>query len=194
MKRSIVILLSSVFISIFMASSNCLAAEKLRIATLSPISGAAASWGIAVLRGCELAAEKINNEGGVKIGNDWYLIELVKGDTKANPDAALSEVNRLIFKEKVKYIVGPNVSSSTLAILPVTEKEKVLVASFSYSSEVLGKDRKYSFRLYPAGREYMSAIFTYIREHRPEIKKVALIGPNDQSGWDNAKAARSMAE
>jgi branched-chain amino acid transport system substrate-binding protein len=171
-----------------------LSAEKIKIATLCPISGPAASWGLAVVRGVELMADKINADGGVDVAGKKHEIELIQGDTKANPEVALSEANRLIFNEKIKYIIGPNVSSATLAILPITEREKVLVSSFSYASEVLGSDKKYSFRLYPAGREYISALFSYLKQHRPEAKTLALVGFNDQSSLDNAEIAKTLAE
>jgi len=180
---------------LLLSASPTLAQEKetLKIGVLTSLSGGAASWGIATLRGTELMADKINAAGGVKIGNKSHRIEIIKADDKGSPDTALTEANRLVFNEKLKFIIGPNISACTLAILPVTERNQVFNTNFSYSDKALGADKPHTFRLYSAGREYSSAIYNYLAKNRPDLKTVALIGPNDQSGWDNSKIAKEMA-
>ena len=89
----------SVFICISMAQVQAAdqQADKLRIAALLPLSGGAVQWGVGILRGAELMIDKINEEGGIKVGDKKYLIELIKSDTKSKPDTALAQVNRLVF-------------------------------------------------------------------------------------------------
>jgi branched-chain amino acid transport system substrate-binding protein len=187
----IVIAVLSIFLPAnLLAASN----DTFRLGVLLPLSGGGAPWGIATLRSFELMADKINTEGGVRVGGKSYQIELVKADTKTNFDNALAQANRLIFDQKIKYIMGPIISGCVLAILPVTEKNKVMVMSLAYSPKVLGADKKYSFRLYAAGNERIPALFDYLKKNHPEVKTIGLIGPNDETGWGNSKFAKKSAE
>lgn len=168
--------------------------ETLRIGVLLSFSGSYGPWGHGCMRGFEVMADKINEEGGIKVGDKRYRIEFLKSDNKSDFNVALMGANRLIFKEGIKYILGAMMSGATLAIQPVTEKNKVLTFCFSYSPKVLGAEKKYSFRLFPAGGENMKAIFTYLSKHHPEVKTVGSIGPNDETGWGTAKAVRREAD
>jgi len=58
--------------------------------------------------GAEMAAEKINKAGGVKVGEEFYTIKLVKVDTDeiVDPDGAVSAVEKAITSDKVDFLVG----------------------------------------------------------------------------------------
>lgn len=196
MKR--ILLAGFIFGLMCLISSQGVAAEAktetLRIGALLHLSGGAALWGIPTLRACELMTEKINREGGIKTGNAKFNVELVKADDKSNYNDSVAQANRLIFNENVRYIVGPIISGCVLAILPVTQANKVMVFGFSDSPKILGPDKQYSFRPLPTFRERIPAVYSYMRQNRPEIKKVALIGPNDESGWGNSDIAKNEAK
>jgi branched-chain amino acid transport system substrate-binding protein len=168
--------------------------ETLKMGVLLSFSGGYGPWGHGCNRGFEVMADKINEEGGIKVGDKRYRIELVKSDNKSDFNVALAGANRLIFQNGINYILGPMMSGATLAVQPVTEKNKVLTFCFSYSPKVLGAEKKYSFRLFPAGSENMKAIFMYISKHHPDLKTVGSIGPNDETGWGTAKAVKSQAD
>lgn len=168
--------------------------ETLEIGVILPLSGGGGPWGIGGLRGLELMADKINGEGGTKVGNKKYHIELIKADDKTDFNAALAQANKLIFHNKVKFIVGSMITGCSLAILPVTEANNVMVLGFVPSPKILGPDKKNSFRLYPSAQDRMEATFTYLIKYRPEVKNIALISPNDESGWGYSKFARERAK
>ncbi len=168
--------------------------ETLRIGVLLSFSGGYGPWGHGCMRGFEVMAEKINEEGGIRVGDKRYRIELIKSDNKTDFNVALAGANRLVFKEGIRYILGPMMSGATLAVQPVTEKNKVITLNFSYSPKVLGAEKKYSFRLFPAGSENMKAIFLYISKHYPDVKTVGSIGPNDETGWGTAEAVLAQCD
>ncbi|MCW4034853.1 MAG: ABC transporter substrate-binding protein [Candidatus Bathyarchaeota archaeon] len=69
-------------------------------------------------RAARMAVDEINAAGGVYVSSlDKYLdIELVTGNTEgANPEAAVTEVTRLISQEDVDLLIGGFGSSATLA-------------------------------------------------------------------------------
>ncbi|MEW6262719.1 MAG: ABC transporter substrate-binding protein [Thermodesulfobacteriota bacterium] len=168
--------------------------EVFKIGAIFPLSGAYGAWGLAQMRGNELMAEKINASGGVKVGGKQYQIKLIQADEKTDFNVALSQANKLIFNEGLKFILGPNLSGSTLAVQPVSEPQKVLLLPTSYSPKILGPDKKYSFRLYASGTERTAAVFLYLKKYRPDIKTIGSIGPNDETGWGTSTEIRKKAE
>lgn len=194
----LVLLVISIFVLIGLDPARLSTAEqkieKLRIGALWEISGGASPWGIPMMRAMEMAADKINAQGGIKVGDKKYEIELVKADAKSNFDVALSQANRLIFDEKVKYINGPILSGASLAILPVTEANKVVVMHASASPKTLGPDKPHAFRLYPSMCELMGSVFQTLAKDRSAFKKVGLLGPNDESGWGTSEIGKGLAK
>ncbi len=89
-------LIICLFTFIPMTGMDGLAAETFLIGALMELSGGGAPWGIPSLRALELMADKINGEGGIRVGDKKHLIELVKADDKSNFDTALSQANRQI--------------------------------------------------------------------------------------------------
>lgn len=195
-KLNLVLCLTA-FAAMFMVASPSSASaqkmEPLRFGVLLSFSGTYGPWGHGCMRGFEVMADKINEEGGIKVGDKQYRIEFVKSDNKTDFNVAVTGANRLVFQEKVKYILGPMLSGCTLAAQAVTEKNKVMTFTFSYSPKVLGPEKKYTFRLFPAGDENIKAIFLYLSKHYPDAKTIGCIGPNDETGWGTAKAIEKQA-
>jgi branched-chain amino acid transport system substrate-binding protein len=168
--------------------------EILKIGNMGAFSGKYAMWGIPMSRGVELMADKINAEGGIKVGDKTYHIKLVPADTKTTVEGATAQANKLIFNDKVKFIFGPTMSSGALAFQPISEKNKVILMPWCYTPKVLGSDKPFTFRLYPVGGQSASAVFMYLKKHRPDIKTLAMLAPNNETGWGTSKMAKTNAQ
>jgi branched-chain amino acid transport system substrate-binding protein len=83
----------------------------VRIGFLYPLTGNMSAVGREALRGAQIAADQVNEMGGIWNGRK---IELVTGDA-ADTEAAKTETERLITVENIKCILG--VYSSTLAFV-----------------------------------------------------------------------------
>ncbi len=165
------------------------AAEKtLEIGVLGPLSGGAASYGVELVRGAEMRADEINKAGGVKVGGDVYKIKLVTYDHKASAADAATAANKLIFQDKVKYIIGNAVGATCNAVQTVTEPQKVLFAFVCWGTNNLGPDKPYSFRSMLSQWEAAEPFYRWVKEKHPNIKKVAVLSPNDTSGLDTNTA------
>ena len=97
----------------FLLSYAALAEDQppVRIGVLYPITGKMSAVGREALRAVQIAAEQVNDMGGIWNGRK---IELVTGDA-SDTEAARTETERLCTVEKVKCILG--VYSSTLAFV-----------------------------------------------------------------------------
>jgi branched-chain amino acid transport system substrate-binding protein len=171
----------------FMASpSRMEGAEKiLKIGLVVPLSGAAAPWGLSWQKTVELQAEEYNAAGGIEVGGEKYKIEIISGDDKYVPSEAVNVTNRLIFKENVKFILGSNCSACMIATRPITEGNKILTLIDGYSSKLLGPDKPFTFRTVSTIGEIDPPMLKWIRKNYPNLVKVGLLAPNDETGWAN---------
>jgi branched-chain amino acid transport system substrate-binding protein len=89
---------------------TAMAQEALRIGMLAPTSGPLAKLGQETVIGSEIAAELINEAGGVK----GRKLELVIADTPT-PDQAKSAVERLVNRDQIRILTGNYGSSLAIA-------------------------------------------------------------------------------
>lgn len=87
-------------------------AEPLKIGALVPLSGDLSDFGPAFLDAIQLAADQINEAGGV----NGAPIEVVQGDSGTSPQQSVEEARRLIEIEGVSAIIGPAGSGSVLQV------------------------------------------------------------------------------
>jgi branched-chain amino acid transport system substrate-binding protein len=110
--------------------------EPFKVGVLGVMSGSSASWGLVCKYCAEANAKLINDEGGFVVDGVRHKIEVISVDEKLDPKLAVQGAERLIFEEKVKYIIGTNVDPTTAAILPVLEANKVLAFPYAMNKEI----------------------------------------------------------
>jgi branched-chain amino acid transport system substrate-binding protein len=165
------------------------AAEKtLTIGLLGPLSGGAASYGVELMRGAEMKADEINKAGGLKVGGDVYKIKLVAYDHKAQAAETATATNKLVFQDKVKYIIGNAVGATCNAAQTITEPNKVMFAFVCWGTNNLAPEKPYSFRSILSQWELAEPFYRWVKENHSKIKRVAAISPNDTSGKDTNTA------
>src|SRR5258705_10850754 len=171
------------------------AAEKsLEIGVLGPLSGGAAAYGVGLVRAAEIRTDEINKAGGLKVGGDVYRIKLVTYDHKASAADAATAANKLIFQDKVKYIIGNAVGATCNAVQTVSEPQKVLFSFMCWGTKNLGPDKPYSFRSLLSQWEVAEPFYRWVKEKHPSIKRIAVISPNDTSGIDTNTAIMKYAK
>src|SRR6185437_13843312 len=75
--------------------------------------------------GYDIAVQRINEMGGVKVGGKNYKLEVVYYDDESTPARGAQLVERLISQDGVKFVLGPYSSGLSKAIAPITEKYKI---------------------------------------------------------------------
>src|SRR5690606_27142996 len=123
--------------------------EVIKIASLHPLSGAAAADGQQMDNGAKLAAEAINAAGGIKsLGG--AKIEIVSADSQGKPEVGQSEAQRVI-QDGAVGIVGAYQSAVSANIATVAERNKVpFVIDVSSAGSILSQGYKYTFRVQPS--------------------------------------------
>lgn len=162
------------------------AQEVLKLGALVTLSGPGAPWGQAMKNAAELAADKVNASGGLEVGGKKYKIEVVAYDDKYQANEAVTVANRLIFEDKVKYVIGPLGSAPAVAILPLMQKNKVITITMAFTPKALGKEMPYSFRVVATTAEVSQPQIDWLVKTQG-VKKVGALFPNDESGQTISK-------
>jgi branched-chain amino acid transport system substrate-binding protein len=157
-------------------------ADSLKIGVITVLSGSGAEWGTGLLHGVEMATEEINERGGVKIGGKTYRTELIICDDKYTAKGGAACAEKLVHRDKVKFIIGPISSASLLAFQVVTEDAKVLVLGDSFSDEALSPKKPFTLRIRMTSVEGAPILTDWLLQQYPHAKKVVTIAPNDASG------------
>ena len=125
------------------SSVNAIQNDSIRIGWISDLSGPVAKYGS--MEAGQMAVDEINAKGGI----NGKKIELIVEDGKCNPKAALDAVNKLIFADGVKFILGGHCSPESVTIAPLVEKNKVIMIASSTTSPLLTPMGDYVFRTSP---------------------------------------------
>lgn len=169
------------------------AQETLKIGALVTLSGPGASWGQGMLHAAELAAEDVNKDGGLKVGGTSYKVEILPYDDGYKANEAVTAANRLVFDDKVKYIVGTVGSAPILAIQPITEKNGVITLTLGFTSKALTPDKPYTFRPNLTTAEISQPQIDWIVESQG-VETVGALFPNDETGQQIAKDVAAAYE
>jgi branched-chain amino acid transport system substrate-binding protein len=154
----------------------------LKVGVIAPLSGGGTDWGVGTQRGVELAADEINKAGGLKVGNETYMISAVTYDDQYTGQGGTTAATRLIQGDGVKFIFGPLGSTPVLAAQAVAAPDKAMVLSSGYSPRILTPDGKHNFRITLSTPEFGEALIGWLRKTNPQAKRVGIISPNDATG------------
>lgn len=173
-----------VTVALLMCASAAAAQEELKIGAIGSLSGGGTAWGLALQRGVTLAIDDVAKTGGLKIGDKTYMPKLIMYDDQYTATGGKTAAERLVNLDKVKYIIGPFGSPAVLSSLTVTTPNKVLQLTDGYAPAILKNDAgsPYNFRVMNSNTEFGPAMVKWLRTHYPNIKKVALVAPNDAVG------------
>jgi len=128
--------------------------EPIKIGVISPLTGSASNYGNPAAKAIVLAAEQINEQGGI----NGRRIELIIEDGKCDAKEAVNAVNKLINIDKVKIILGGHCSSESLAIAPIVNEKKVLQLATITSADKYTQAGDYSFRNWPTSDYYVGKL------------------------------------
>lgn len=195
MKKLNMALVSAVAVSgMLTASTSVYSASHSNTIVLGAaisLTGKYATAGNHAKVGYDFAVKKINDAGGVKIGDKMYKFEVKYYDDESTPARGAQLAERLINQDGVKYMLGPYSSGLTKAIAPVTEKYKIpMVEAEGASRSLFNKGYKYLFAVLSTSEQYLASAVQLARDvadkngKKPGDVKVALAFENDPFSQD----------
>ena len=169
------------FLFIILSVLSCTTNNTIKIGVLFPMTGDAGSYGEKGEKAIRLAIKKINNSGGV---NGAKIIAIIE-DSKAEPKTGITAAQKLIFTDKVVAIAGDIVSSVTLAVSPLCEKNKIILIAPTSSAPDITTAGEYIYRVWPSDLAEGAAIGTFAKNKR--YKRAVILHLNNDYGISIAK-------
>ncbi|MGD8980225.1 MAG: ABC transporter substrate-binding protein [Desulfobacterales bacterium] len=122
----------------------------------------------------EMIAEQINKAGGI----NGHKLELIVYDTEGDATKCNLAVKKLITQDKVCAVIGPSLSGTSLAVVPLAEKYKTPLVSCAASYKIVhndktGKPYKWVFKTPQTDTMAVEAIYT--RLQKSGINKIAIV-------------------
>jgi len=182
--------MSKLLISMMMAAALLMlsgfdvqAAKTFKIGLIMPLSGQLSSDGTHEANGVKMAVEDINAQGGIKVGGESYKIDLIVYDDQGIPKESVAAMEKLVTRDGAKMVIGAYTSSSTFAIMPIAQREKIVLCSpNSAATKLTQVGNKWFFRGGSTTEDALKTIPFYIQQLG--AKSVVHVCVNDDWGRD----------
>ncbi|WP_069997228.1 ABC transporter substrate-binding protein [Cellulosilyticum sp. I15G10I2] len=132
----------SMVMALGLAGCGAKEAGTVKLGLITPKTGQVAQYGIAVENAVKIAVEEVNAAGGV----GGKQVELISYDNKADATESINVFNRLVDNDKIVALVGPVISSTSLAVAPLAEEKQIPMISPTATNLAVTPDYKYVFR------------------------------------------------
>lgn len=164
----------------------------VRIGVLGVMSGPAAPWGTVNRHCAEITAAMYNDKGGIDISGERHRIDIVCVDDRLNPTAAAEGARYLTEQEGVRYIIGPNVEQTFAATIPVAERNRAMLFTYSFTRMLYQPPRENAVLGQVAGYQAVPFIYNHLMEQRG-VETIALVAPATPEGLRQRQEAGRIA-
>ncbi len=197
MKKNLFSLLAVIFIAmciVYILPSGSVAAQDsndpIVLAVVGPMTGAGAAQGLYAESGAIIAAEKINESGGV----NGRMIEIIGFDDKGDPAEAALVAQRIVDDERIFAVVGHMWSSCTLAALQIyADANMPVLAPSSSNNQVTALGYMNLIRMCHRESVFNPAVAGLIVNNFKH-ENIALFYPNDDFGLGNAQVIKAKLD
>jgi branched-chain amino acid transport system substrate-binding protein len=167
--------------------------QTLPYGLLVPLSGAAAAYGPPHRASVETAVKKINEEGGIKVGDTTYNLDLKVYDSAFDPTKAVSKAREAITKDGVDFLAVDG-GVVTSAVQPVAESSNVAIFALAGGDKFLGEDHPLTFRYYYS---IPDSLYSGLKVLKPKLgpdPKLVSLYPDDDVARSLAEQSKQRAE
>jgi len=190
--KRLILWLGSVCLMLILAALPFMAFAKdvktLKVGCSEPLN---VPLGVETKKCLELIVDDFNKSGGLVVKGQRYNIEMIIYDDKYRPDGGKAAAERLLYEDKVKFIVPPLGSPAIAGILTVTEPAKVLTIFGGVSDKLKNPDFKYAFG---GGGLGTLALWPYVAKAYPNAKTIIFVSQDDETGHFNVEMNKKGAE
>ncbi|MFA6583777.1 MAG: ABC transporter substrate-binding protein [Elusimicrobiaceae bacterium] len=127
-------------------------ASTVKIGLIAELTGDMPAIGASCKNGAEMAVKALNDAGGIELGGKKYKVKLIVEDNAGKPEQSAAAAQKLISRDKVVAIIGPNATRYAIPASEIAESSKVpLITPWSTNPKttldsVTGASKKYVFR------------------------------------------------
>lgn len=151
------------------------------------LTGKFGVYGISNQQGVVYAATEVNKRGGIH----GRPVKVIFYDCEGDVTKGLMNVRRLVEEDKVHFLLGPNMSGTSIAALPIIQKAGIPTIVPSSAIEVTEPPRKWVFQCTTPSIYMHEEIMAHCK-HKG-ITKVVVLGETSYSGESQTKMALEWA-
>ena len=159
------------------------AADSPKIVTLGAslqLTGADANLARYFRDGYQIAVDRINEQGGIRIGDDTYRFALKILDNQSDINLGVRQYTQLITRDKVDFLLGPYSSNHALDEISVAEKYRVpMVQGGGAAGQIFDRGYNYIFGTAPPADNYFGSTVEMMAKIDPRVHTVALLTADD---------------
>ena len=161
--------------------------DAYKIGGIFAITGPSSFLGEPEKKSMEMVVDEINAQGGI----DGHPLEAVIYDTEGDPGKTVLAANKLISKDNVLAIVGPSLTPTTLAIVPIVEKEKVPLISCAAGIKITELIKPWVFKTAQSDVLAVAAIYQHMQKQN--IKKIGILTVENAFGESGKEQLQAQA-
>lgn len=172
------LMVCSMAMMLLCSATMALASGTIKIGGLFSVTGPASFLGEPEKKTLEMLVADLNAKGGI----NGQKLEAVIYDTTGDATKAVQLATKLIKNDKVVAIIGPSTTGESMAVLAVTEKEKIPLISCAAGIKITEpvKDRKFTFKTPANDHVAVEKILQYAQKMKQ--KNIAIITVTDGFG------------
>jgi branched-chain amino acid transport system substrate-binding protein len=144
--------------------------SAIKIGYLGDLSGPTFDFGQSARNGVIMAADEINQTGGI----NGRKIDVVIQDDQGNPEVAAAMVNKLITDDKVVAVIVGGASGSSLAAGPKAQSARIPMISPSSTNPAVTQIGDYVFRICFIDA-FQGEVMATFATHTLKAKKAAIM-------------------
>ncbi|MGD0661400.1 MAG: ABC transporter substrate-binding protein [Syntrophorhabdales bacterium] len=155
-------------------------AQTLKIGGLFGLTGFFSGFDQVQAQEAQIAADMINEGGGIKVKGKPYNIQLIAYDFKSTMDGVAAGANKLIFQDGVKFMIAPSAFFSP-PTKDIAESNKVIrgLTFITGTPQELSAGMNYTFLCHNSAFEHALWSIKYLKQAYPKVKSVAFLYPDD---------------
>lgn len=144
-RRFITTLLITMALVSLVLAAPAWSAKTVKVGFVYIMSGPFSAYGQFAKKGAELAVDEINAAGGI----NGHQVEAYFEDSTGKPDVAIRALRKLVFQEKVDFLVGLDSSGVANTVVPsIPQMKTPLIITHAATPDVTGKVcNRYVFRI-----------------------------------------------
>jgi branched-chain amino acid transport system substrate-binding protein len=163
------------------ATTSTSLVRRFRIGLMLDLTGYLSAYGLAMRDNVQLMKNRLNNEGGLTIKGQKYSIETIIENDQSTLEGASAAANRLVFDDRVKYVIGGIAPFINRPAGPIFEQAKVLHIMLNWGGAPGEMDARTPYTFAggfnaPAGG---LMLLEGAAKYFPEARKAVLVIPDD---------------
>lgn len=162
------------------AAANADPAKVVTLGASMQLTGPDANLARYFRDGYQIAVDRINQRGGIRIGDQTYRLALKILDNQSNINLGMQQYTQLITRDRVDFLLGPYGSNHTLNESSVAEKYRVpMVQGGGSARQIFERGYRYVFGTAPPAENYFGSTVEMMTKLDPRVHTLALLTADD---------------